>query len=959
MGEMLGDLTGDDVLKLLSSSEQVNFNIESIHELNDASALFYESRILINKKRHFRIKTVDDECYHLSFGFINPNAWYQLNYAFSNLRSMICQPISFGNLGDYSFLIQEYFDGIPIDHALEQNIISEKDVVNTLSSISGVLDKLVTKSSREKIHQELQLVRKDIENILVFSDVDMTIIDYIFNCLEKEINKEEAFFERWTPGDLAGRNILISKNSKFKLIDFEWGGISHFYSQDWIRLYIFSNQALRGNLFVGNQKKKLKKFDHMFFWLKQLVLDNTKYKNTDQRKYINSNLGHALLSLYRLENGENNVNYSWFLESCAERLENLERFQFVNSFLHKTNETDIINFKSKINRMQESFSWKVTAPLRFLRRRFLDCHKLERRGQYCVSKKHYRNWIRKFDKLGFLKKRAYRHKIKSFDYQPLVSIILPVFDPEKCFLDQTLSSVFNQLYQNWELCICNDGSKNPQIQSAIDEIVLKDDRIKYVTLNSNMHISHSSNRAVDLAKGDYLTFLDHDDLLRPHSLYKFIERLNKNSELKFVYSDEDKIDELNQRYDHYFKPDWNPDLLLSQNYICHMVFCRTQDFREVGGFREGFEGSQDWDLFLRITEKLKTEEIGHVPGVLYHWRSTKNSTATSLSTKNYVIPRSLRSVNDALKRRKVNATATVADRTNGYLRVHFHIPKKTPRVSILIPTKDHFELITRCVESILSKTHYSNYELILLDNDTTCKRTLQYFSKIESINNISIRKISCPFNYSYINNLGVESSSGDVLAFVNNDIEAISEDWLGEMVSHAVRPEIGCVGSKLLYPDNHIQHAGVVLGIGGIAGHGQKHFPSWNDGYKHRLKIVQNYEVVTAACMLVEKKIFQKVGGFDEENLKIAYNDVDLCIKVREEGYLNLWTPYALLMHHESASRGFDKDPVGKARFAKEKEYMKKRWGHKLISDPSYNPNLSLKHEDFSLNYRPYKNLEY
>jgi GT2 family glycosyltransferase len=389
-----------------------------------------------------------------------------------------------------------------------------------------------------------------------------------------------------------------------------------------------------------------------------------------------------------------------------------------------------------------------------------------------------------------------------------------------------------------------------------------------------------------------------------------------------------------------------------------MVMCKLGVFRDVGGFREGFEGSQDWDLFLRITEKLKVEEIGHVPHVLYHWRSTKNSTATSLSTKKYVIPRSLLSVNDALKRRKADATARLDDEKNGYLRVNFHIPVNQPLVSILIPTKDHFELITRCIESILSNTCYSNYEIVILDNDTTCEHTLEYFSKIESIKNISIKKISCPFNYSYINNQGVKFCAGEILAFVNNDIEAIDSEWLGEMVSHAIRPDIGCVGSKLLYPDGHIQHAGVVLGIGGIAGHGQKHFPSWNDGYKHRLKVVQNYEAVTAACMLLKKKIFQKVGGFDEENLKVAYNDVDLCIKVREAGYLNLWTPYALLKHHESASRGFDKDPNGKARFDKEKEYMKKRWAHKFLADPAYNPNLSLKHEDFSLNYRPYKNLE-
>ena len=947
----LENLTEEDILTFLSDSIQFKVKFIYISEVLQEPDTCNRMPQIADRKRHFHLKAKNDQNYHLTVGNIELNLWKNSKYAYKNLKNLVCEPIFFGAFGAFHFFIQEYFNGIPIDLALEKDLISQDQVGLILETISKNFESMCEQSSVEELKDEREELLHNLNKLFNFSDIDKKMISLMLSSVYSKQSHE--IIKRWSPGDLAARNILVATDGTFKLIDFEWARKTHFFQEDWLRLFFYSNSPFKENLFLNKKISEIGDFYHMYFWLRQTTLDTIKHSEPELNKYTKLNLRNVLLSFLKLTNDKNLK--SLILDSCGDYTDSLERYQFIHSFLHESHTSSLQKLDSKVTRMQASLSWRITSPFRLIRRKYFDRHKLDRRGQYCVSKKHYRNWIRKFDKLGFLKKRAYRHKIKSFDYQPLVSIILPVFDPEKCFLDQTLSSVFNQLYQNWELCICNDGSKNPQIQSTIDEIVLKDDRIKYVTLNSNMHISHSSNRAVDLAKGDYLTFLDHDDLLRPHSLYKFIERLNKNRKLKFVYSDEDKIDELNQRYDHYFKPDWNPDLLLSQNYICHMVFCRTQDFREVGGFREGFEGSQDWDLFLRITEKLKTEEIGHVSHVLYHWRSTKNSTATSLSTKKYVIPRSLRSVNDALKRRKVKAIATVADRTNGYLRVHFHIPRKAPRVSILIPTKDHFELITRCVESILLKTNYNNYELILLDNDTTCKRTLQYFSKIESINNISIRKISCPFNYSYINNLGVESASGDILAFVNNDIEAISGDWLGEMVSHAVRPEIGCVGSKLLYPDNHIQHAGVILGIGGIAGHGQKHFPSWNDGYKHRLKIVQNYEAVTAACMLVEKKIFRKVGGFDEENLKIAYNDVDLCIKVREEGYLNLWTPYALLKHHESASRGFDQDPAGKARFAKEKEYMKKRWAHKLISDPSYNPNLSLKHEDFSLNYRLHK----
>jgi GT2 family glycosyltransferase len=432
-------------------------------------------------------------------------------------------------------------------------------------------------------------------------------------------------------------------------------------------------------------------------------------------------------------------------------------------------------------------------------------------------------------------------------------------------------------------------------------------------------------------------------------LLRFAQTLNENPTCKLIYSDEDKINSLGKRVDPYFKPDWNPDLLLSQNYICHLCCINVDLVREISGFRKGYEGCQDWDLFLRATELLNENEIFHIPEILYHWRKGGGSTASGAKAKEYVFENSIKTIESALDRRKIEAEVELSDESNNYIRIKYNISKIQPLVSIIIPTRDYLKYLRVCIEGILTGTSYENFEILILDNESKDKSTLDYFDQLSNDERIRIIKTPGKFNYSKINNLGVTYAKGELLLFLNNDIEPISDNWLTEMVSHGIRPEIGCVGAKLLYPNDTIQHGGVVLGLGGLAGHAFKSFPMDHSGYKNRLCLVQNYSAVTAACLLVKKKLFEQVGGFNEENLQVAFNDVDFCLKVREQGFRNLWTPFALLYHFESASRGDDLSPKKLKRFNKEAEYMKKTWKNELSFDPAYNSNLTLDREDFSL----------
>jgi GT2 family glycosyltransferase len=529
---------------------------------------------------------------------------------------------------------------------------------------------------------------------------------------------------------------------------------------------------------------------------------------------------------------------------------------------------------------------------------------------------------------------------------PIISVLLATYHSDIGYLRSCIDSVIAQSYPHWQLCIADDGSADSAVKSVLSQYAQSDARIEVLFREQNGHISAASNSALSLARGEFIALLDHDDCLAEHALFFVAKSINEQENLKLIYSDEDKIDEQGIRFEPHFKSDWNPDLFYSHNYITHLCVISRAIVNSIGGFRIGVEGSQDYDLVLRTVAVISEQEINHIPHVLYHWRAINGSTALSSKQKSYTSEAGLKALKNYFLGRKIPVAAELQNLANCF-RVIWPMPEHRPLVSLLIPTRDGYQLLKQCIDSIQSKTTYSNYEILILNNQSRCPRTLTYFEKLSKSKQIHIIDYDQPFNFSKINNLGVEHAQGSLIGLINNDIEVINPDWLDEMVRQASRPDIGCVGAKLFYPNGSIQHAGVVLGIGGVAGHAHKHFSNHHHGYFSRLSLVQNFSAVTAAALLVRKSVYLEVGGL-EESLKIAFNDVDFCLKVRTSGYRNLWTPYAELYHHESVSRGYEDTPEKQQRFSSEVTFMKKKWGKELDADPYYSPNLTLLHEDLS-----------
>jgi glycosyltransferase involved in cell wall biosynthesis len=543
-------------------------------------------------------------------------------------------------------------------------------------------------------------------------------------------------------------------------------------------------------------------------------------------------------------------------------------------------------------------------------------------------------------------------EIASLTPLPLISVLVPTYNTSELWLRRCIESVREQIYPNWELCIADDASTDPLVYRVLDEYAALDPRLRYQRRDQNGHISAASNTALEMAKGEYVALLDHDDELHPLALFESAKAFAQNPRWKMLFTDEDKIDVEGRRSDPYFKSDWNPDLFLSQNCVCHLTVYRTELVREVGGFLEGVEGAQDWDLALRVTERLCSDEIGHVPKVLYHWRMIKGSTAMAADQKSYAHLAAVRSVQAHLDRVGRGAKVVEIPDASGYFRIAHPLPSPAPLVSLLVPTRDRIDLLKQCIDSILERTEYPNYEIIVIDNDSQEPTSKVYFEQVQSDHRVRVLPYPYPFNYSAINNAGARIARGSILGLINNDIEVISPGWLHEMVGHAVRPDIGIVGAMLYYPNNTIQHAGVILGVGGVAGHCYVGMPRGWPGDKHRARLTQALSAVTAACAIMRREVFEQVGGLDPQ-LQVAFNDVDLCLRVREAGYRNLWTPFAEFYHHESASRGYETTPEKVERFNREIDFMMARWGSKLQYDPYYNVNLALDSTPFTLAYPP------
>ncbi len=541
---------------------------------------------------------------------------------------------------------------------------------------------------------------------------------------------------------------------------------------------------------------------------------------------------------------------------------------------------------------------------------------------------------------------------------PLISVLMPVFNPPERWLRRAIESVLNQTYPHWELCIANDASTHPAIRPLLDGYAVHDPRIKVVHRAENGHISAASNSALALSTGVFTALLDHDDELVPHALAEIVRLLINHPAAELVYSDEDKINEQGRRYDPYFKPGWNPDLLLGQNYFCHLTLYKTALLRALGGFRVGHEGAQDWDLALRAVERLRDDQIVHLPKILYHWRAIAGSTALRADKKNYHTDAAKKSLDDALRRRGWHAEVVPGPARQW--RIRHALPDQPPLVSLIIPTRNRVEILRPCIESILKLTTYPRYEVLIVDNGSDDPATLAFLAELAARDpRVRVLRDDGPFNYSALNNRAAREARGELLALVNNDIEPITSGWLEEMVSHALRADIGAVGAMLYYPDDKIQHAGVVLGIAGpkrengVAGHAFKGMARGYHGGMSRLLLAQNYSAVTAACLVVRKSIYEQVGGLNENHLAVSFNDVDFCLRVRKAGYRNLWTPFAELYHHESASRGTDNSPKKIIRAEREAAYMRTTWGPLLDNDPAYNPNLTFVHEDFSVSWPP------
>jgi GT2 family glycosyltransferase len=530
-----------------------------------------------------------------------------------------------------------------------------------------------------------------------------------------------------------------------------------------------------------------------------------------------------------------------------------------------------------------------------------------------------------------------RSELETFTHTPLFTIIIPVYNTEAVWLRRAIESVQAQLYQNWEMCIVNDASTKNHVMPILDAYARSDPKIRVNHLLENRGIAGASSEALDMARGEFVGLLDHDDELTPDALFEVASRLNQNPELDLVYSDEDKLTADGVRVEPFFKPDWSPDLLLSMNYITHFAIFRRSLLEATGGFRPGYEGAQDHDLLLRVTEK--TDRIAHVPKILYHWRMADASSASSANAKPFASESGRRALEDALKRRGHEAAVEII--APGRYRARYKI-HKSPPVSIIIPTKDQFRLLRQCVASIEEKTSYYPYEIVIIDNNSIDPETVHLLDALSDKHRVL--RYPGPFNFSAINNFGAKQAKGELLLFLNDDTQVIDGEWLAALVEQAQRPEVGAVGAKLLYPDNSIQHAGVTLGICGGAGHAFRRLPNNGTAYFGLADITRNCSAVTAACMIIPRKVFDEVGGFDEE-LKVVCNDVDLCLRIREQGYLVVYTPFAVLYHFESATRG-------RLRPTREEELFCRRWSETIrLGDPYYNPSLTLTSEDWSLRH--------
>lgn len=577
--------------------------------------------------------------------------------------------------------------------------------------------------------------------------------------------------------------------------------------------------------------------------------------------------------------------------------------------------------------------------------------KIKRRGM--SEDMTYSEWL----KMQYPSKAVLKEQREmSFAYTPKISIVVPLYCTPKKYLKELIRSVIDQSYENWELCLSDGSGENSPIRNILRKYEESDERIRVVHNHEKLRISQNTNKALEISTGEYIAFADHDDLLMPNALYECVSVINEHQNAKLIYTDEDKISGNGKEYfEPHFKSDFNPDMLGSVNYICHLCVVKKSIVEKIGGLNPDFDGAQDYDFVLRAIEAIENKkDIIHIPRVLYHWRAHRNSTAENPESKNYAFKAGKRAIEASLSRRRIDGEVLETE-YKGFYRVKRRL-HETPLISVIIPTKDHVGDLKKCLKSLEEINTYENMEYIIVENNSEEEETFQYYEQLqkEMPKAKVVRWVKKGFNYPAINNFGVDCSGGKYILFLNNDTEIVNPDCVAELLSQCQRPEVGAVGARLYYEDGTVQHAGVVLGIGGVAGHAFVGFEHDDPGYMTRSVLIQDYSAVTAACMMMRRDVFEQVGRFDE-GYAVAFNDVDLCMKIREAGYLIVYDPYAELNHYESKSRGYEDTEEKIQRFTGEIDRFQSKWRDALRKgDPYYNPNLTLKKNDFSFAFQDY-----
>lgn len=617
------------------------------------------------------------------------------------------------------------------------------------------------------------------------------------------------------------------------------------------------------------------------------------------------------------------------------------------------------------NAVINSHCWKMTYPLRATLNAVKNFVLIRYFRKFCISLKRngLKQTMHKVKKTLFPKSvyqdviaaavlsesDTQKQKNTVFDKNIKFSIIVPLYNTPVKFLNEMISSVIAQTYSNWELCLADGSSADhPEVEKAVNKFAQKDSRILYKKLPKNLGISGNTNACLDMASGDYIGLFDHDDLLHPAALYEAMKAICEKK-ADFIYTDElvFRSPDINSVVAIHFKPDYGPDFIRGINFICHFSVFSKDLLDKAGRFRSEFDGSQDHDMILRLTSKA--ENIVHIPKILYYWRSHPNSVAGSIEAKTYAIDAGIRAVQTNLDEQGIKAKVSRCETFPTAYRIKYDI-LSYDKVSIIIPNKNHLDDLALCINSILTKSTYPNFEIVIVDNGSDDPELFEYYDELKKDSRFVICSLDIPFNYSKLNNFAAKKASGKYFILLNNDIEIITPEWIEEMLMYVQRDDVGICGAKLYYPDNTIQHAGVIVGLGGVAGHCFGGFNRNDNGYLCHLVCAQELSAVTAACLMIKASVFEEVNGLDEDNFKVAYNDVDLCLKVREKGHLVVWTPYAEAYHYESKSRGYEDTPEKQKRFIAEQNYFKTKWADFLKKgDPYYNPNLTVDRGDYTV----------